>query len=232
MQQIPQATCNELTQVALSAKIDLWEFDLTAIGGECYFFCNQVNAKGEPITWQGRQYQCYPVECGGVEMKGKGVSNRPTLALSNLFGLVTGMAEDLQSLVGAKVIRRQVYTRFLDAVNFPHGNPDADPEQEAVAHYIVEQLSQLTNETATFVLASPVETDGALFPGRIMLADTCAWVYRSDECGYVGPPVADEFDQPTTDPLRDKCSRCRRGCELRHNVSRAGFFASINKLSR
>ncbi len=50
--------------------------------------------------------------------------------MSNLFGLVTGMAEDLQSLVGATVVRRRVYARFLDAVNFVAGNPEADPEQE------------------------------------------------------------------------------------------------------
>ncbi|EEQ7635480.1 phage minor tail protein L, partial [Escherichia coli] len=37
------------------------------------------------------------------------------------FGLVTGMAEDLQSLVGATVVRRRVYARFLDAVNFVAG---------------------------------------------------------------------------------------------------------------
>ena len=29
--------------------------------------------------------------------------------------------------------------------------------------------------TASFVLATPTETDGALFPGRIMLANTCMW---------------------------------------------------------
>ncbi|STI86819.1 putative minor tail protein [Escherichia coli] len=34
-------------------------------------------------------------------MNGKGSSARPSLTVSNLFGLVTGMAEDLQSLVGA-----------------------------------------------------------------------------------------------------------------------------------
>nr|WP_252153529.1 hypothetical protein [Escherichia coli] len=25
------------------------------------------------------------------------------------------------------------------------------------------------------------------------------WDYRGDECGYNGPAVADEFDNPTTD---------------------------------
>ncbi|ECI3890345.1 phage minor tail protein L, partial [Salmonella enterica subsp. enterica] len=42
---------------------------------------------------------------------------------------------DLQSLVGASVVRHQVYRMFLDAVNFSDGNPDADPEQEVVARY-------------------------------------------------------------------------------------------------
>lgn len=186
--------------------MDLWEFDLTAIGGERYFFCNEPNEKGEPLTWQGRQYEPYPIQAQDFEMNGKGTSPRPNLVVSNLFGLVTGMAEDLQSIVGASVVRHQVYRTFLDAVNFVDGNPDADPEQEAVARYSVEQLSELTTSTATFVLASPVETDGSVFPGRIMLAEICTFDYRGEECGYNGPPVADEFDKPTSDPAKDNLS--------------------------
>ncbi|ECW2476957.1 phage minor tail protein L, partial [Salmonella enterica subsp. enterica serovar Florida] len=197
MQDIPQETLNETTKAEQSAKVDLWEFDLTAIGGERYFFCNEANEKGEPVTWQGRQYEPYPIQAQDFEMNGKGVSPRPNLVVSNMLGMVTGMAEDLQSIVGASVVRHQVYRKFLDVVNFVDGNPDADPEQEAVARYSVEQLSELTTSTATFVLASPVETDGSVFPGRIMLAEICTFDYRGEECGYNGPPVADEFDKPT-----------------------------------
>ncbi len=35
---------------------------LTEVGGERYFFCNEQNEKGEPVTWQGRQYQPYPIQ--------------------------------------------------------------------------------------------------------------------------------------------------------------------------
>ncbi|ECC9939337.1 phage minor tail protein L, partial [Salmonella enterica subsp. enterica] len=196
MQDIPQETLNETTKAEQSAKVDLWEFDLTAIGGERYFFCNEQNEKGEPVTWQGRQYEPYPIQAQDFELNGKGTSPRPNLVVSNMFGLVTGMAEDLQSIVGASVVRHQVYRKFLDAVNFVEGNPDANPEQEVVARYSVEQLSELTTSTATFVLASPVETDGSVFPGRIMLAEICTFDYRGEECGYNGPPVADEFDKP------------------------------------
>ncbi|WP_395755400.1 phage minor tail protein L [Edwardsiella ictaluri] len=231
MRNIPQETRNETAKTEQGARVDLWEFDPSSIGGDRYFFCNELNRNGEPVTWQGRQYQPYPIQCSGIEIKGKGATNRPSLAVSNLFGLVTGMAEDLQSLVGAAVVRRQVYSCFLDAVNFPEGNLEADPEQEAVARYVVEQLAELTAETATFVLSLPTETDGAVFPGRTMLAEVCAWRYRSDECGYAGPPVADAFDNPTADPVLDQCSRCPRGCKLRENIDSFGGYLSINKLS-
>ena len=204
MQDIREESLNESVKSEQSPRVVLWEIDLTVQGGERYFFCNELNEKGEPVTWQGRKYEAYPIDGSGFEMNGRGSSARPSLTVSNLFGLVTGMAEDLQSLVGATVVRRRVYARFLDAVNFVAGNPEADPEQE------------LTDR----------------FPGRIMLANTCMWTYRSDECGYTGGAVADEFDKPTTDIRKDRCSKCMRGCELRRNVGNFGGFLSINKLSQ
>lgn len=154
------------------------------------------------------------------------------LSLSNLHGMVTGMAEDLQSLVGGTVVRRKVYARFLDAVNFVNGNSDADPEQEVISRWRIEQCSELSAVSASFVLSTPTETDGAVFPGRIMLANTCTWTYRGDECGYHGPAVADEYDQPTSDITKDKCSKCLSGCKFRNNVGNFGGFLSINKLSQ
>ncbi len=100
----------------------------------------------------------------GFELNGKGTSTRPTLTVSNLYGMVTGMVEDMQSLVGGTVVRRKVYARFLDAVNFVNGNSDADPEQEVISRWRIEQCSDLTAVSATFVLATPTETDGAVFP--------------------------------------------------------------------
>lgn len=127
------------------------------------FFCNEQNEKGEPVTWQGRQYQPYPIQGSGFELNGKGTSTRPTLTVSNLYGMVTGMAEDMQSLVGGTVVRRKVYARFLDAVNFVNGNSDADPEQEVISRWRIEQCSELSAVSASFVLSTPTETDGAVF---------------------------------------------------------------------
>ncbi|EEJ2313816.1 phage minor tail protein L, partial [Salmonella enterica] len=157
MQDISQDTLNEAAKLAQSARITLWEIDLTQSGGDRYFFCNEANEKGEAVTWQGRKYDVYPVEGSGFEMNGKGAAARPSLKVSNLYGMVTGMVEDLHSLVGATVIRRIVYARFLDAVNFQSGNQEADPEQESVSRWVIEQCSDLTAVSATFVLATPTE---------------------------------------------------------------------------
>ncbi|EET0437185.1 phage minor tail protein L, partial [Escherichia coli O157:H7] len=116
MQDIHGESLIESVKSEQSPRVVLWEIDLTVQGGERYFFCNELNEKGEAVTWQGREYQAYPIDGSGFEMNGKGSSARPSLTVSNLFGLVTGMAEDLQSLVGATVVRRRVYARFLDAV--------------------------------------------------------------------------------------------------------------------
>ncbi|OKT71677.1 hypothetical protein ACN68_07575, partial [Escherichia coli] len=228
MQDIPQETHHETTRLTQSAQEVLWEIDLTEVGGERYFFCNEQNEKGEPVTWQGWQYQPYPIQGTGFELNGKGSAARPTLTVSNLHGMVTGMAEDLQSLVGGTVVRRKVYARFLDAVNFVNGNSEADPEQEVISRWRIEQCSELSAVSVSFVLSTPTETDGSVFPGRIMLANTCTWTYRGDECGYSGPAVADEYDQPTSDITKDKCSKCLSGCKFRNNVGNFGGFLNGN----
>ncbi|EFG1960163.1 phage minor tail protein L, partial [Escherichia coli] len=53
MQDIHEASLNESVKSEQSPRVVLWEIDLTAQGGERYFFCNELNEKGEPVTWQG-----------------------------------------------------------------------------------------------------------------------------------------------------------------------------------
>lgn len=79
MQDISQDTLNEAAKLAQSARITLWEIDLTQSGGDRYFFCNEANEKGEAVTWQGQKYDVYPVEGSGFEMNGKGAAARPSL---------------------------------------------------------------------------------------------------------------------------------------------------------
>lgn len=213
-----------LPELEQGALIELWDIDLRHItptngsntAGELYRFHNGLNQGRTNIWWQGNEYQAYPIKADGFEISGQGPSNRPTLTVSNLYGLVTGIVAHFGQGVGAKVTRRLVYAEHLDAKNFPGGvNPSADPNQEVRSYYIIEQLKSLDDQQATFELASPAETDNAKIPLLMITSDTCIWQYRSAQCGYTGGAVADEFDKPTNDLKKDKCSHCIRGCKLR-----------------
>lgn len=232
MQNILPDTLNELTRIELAGLIDLWELDLAHFGGKRYLFCNEKNARGKAVVWQKRRYRPYPVRIEDCEMRGRGAAARPALVVSNLYGVVTGLAEAHQSLVGGIVVRHRVSPRFLDAENFTGGNPYADPQQESRSQYVIEQLAELNDVIARFILAVPTETDGLYCPGRIMLADLCPWKYRSDDCGYKGAFMADEAGNPVTDMAHDHCSKTPDGCRLRKNIARFGGFLSINPFSQ
>ena len=225
----------ELAKLEQTALLDLFDVDMRQLTGkdgnrsELFRFYAGTNELTQPIIWQGNRYTPFGVKAEGFEMSGQGASNRPTLTVVNFDGFVTALSNNFEQCLGAIVRRRQVYAQFLDAANFKAGNRNADPQQERVSYYLIEQLTTLTQDIATFTLALPTETDNALINKRTILV-TCPWVYRSIECGYTGNPVADEKDQPTTDPKKDKCSGCLRGCQLRHNTLNYGGFIGVNKL--
>jgi len=220
---LPQKMTALLPELEQDALIELWEIDLRHISsntdddmkGELYRFHNGLSQTKANIWWQDNEYQAYPIKADGFEISGQGASNRPTLTVSNLYGTITGIAANFGQGVGAKVTRRLVYAQFLDARNFVNGNNKADPTQEVVSYYIIEQLKSLDDEQATFELASPAETDNARIPLLMITSDVCVWPYRSAQCGYTGDSIADEFDNPTSDKKKDKCSHCIRGCKLR-----------------
>lgn len=221
--ELPELMIKELPKLEQDVLLELWEIDLTNISsnkysyvkGDIYRFHNGVSQTGENIIWQGNEYQAYAIKADGFELSGQGPSNRPTLTISNLYGIVTGIVAEFGQGIGGRVTRRLVYSQFLDSVNFKDGNPKANPTEEAVSFFIIEQLKQLNDEIATFELALPAETDNAKIPFLMITSDVCVWQYRSPECGYTGGPVADEYDKPTSDPRKDKCSHCLRGCKLR-----------------
>ena len=236
---MPQAISNQfkldLAKLEQNALIELFEVDLRqlrdsdGISGELYRFYAGTNEKSQPIVWQGKTYQPFGVKADGFELSGNGPSNRPTLTIGNVDGFVTALCNRFEQCLGGVVRRRLVYMHYLDAVNFEGGNKQADPSQEALSYFLIEQLSSLNRNIAQFTLALPSETDSALIGAR-MITTTCSWLYRSVECGYTGKAVADEKDQPTTDPQKDKCSGLLTGCKLRNNTQNYGGFVSVDKL--
>ncbi|HBU8229545.1 TPA: phage minor tail protein L [Morganella morganii] len=231
MRDIPADMRIAVTQIEQSAMLDLYEVDLSRFGGNVYRFHDGMNGLLKPVIWQGNRYDPYPVQVTGLSMTAQGASARPKMTFANIDGLLTAINNDYDDALGAIVTRRQVMEQYLDAVNFPDGNNQADQSREAVQKFVIEQRENSDSDFVTYVLALPTETDNAQIPARVIQADICPWRYRGQDCGYDGPPVADEKDQPTNEPTKDQCSHKYRGCKLRHSsVLPFGGFLGSNKL--
>lgn len=177
MKNLSEKIRQELPKLEQDLLVELFTIDCSAFGGEVYNLCNLVNEKNEPITFGGIKYQPYPLEATGFAINSKGASNRPTLTLSNMFGLVTALEAE-NKILGAVVWRKQVYAKYLDPINFIDGNPYADSQAVAVAEYRIEAVKSLNKNIATLELAVPAESDGLKIPRRVIISNTSPSAFK------------------------------------------------------
>lgn len=224
---------NELHLLTPSALLELYELDATEQGGDVMYFHAGTNELGQDVIWQGITYVRLPIESGGFEQRSSGALPRPTVRISNVEGLIAADARAHGYFLGARFTRRRTFARFLDAANFPNGNPSADPTQSLPDEiWIVDRKSVENSTMIEFELASGLDIMGLRLPRRQIIQNSCTWEYRKEGCGYVGLPVADAANNPTSDPSKDRCSKTLTGCKLRFNVTRMPFggFPSVGLL--
>jgi lambda family phage minor tail protein L len=196
---------------------------------------DQLPAK--PIYWQGEEYSAWPVQLEGVEANSDGTSVRPTFSAGNVNGRITALCLAFEDLLEFKLTMRHTLGQFLDALNFPDGNPDADPTQESIEVWYIDQKTSEDGESVSWELASPGDVGGESI-GRQMTT-LCHWCltggYRGPNCGYTGPYV-DKDGLPTDDPEKDECdATLTRGCEPRFgsgNELPFGGFPAVSLIAR
>lgn len=209
----------DLSSLNAGATIELFVLDATAQGGAINYFHAGTNGIDGPVVWQGRQYIAWPVQAKGFDKSSTGALPRPTVSMANVNGIIGAMARDFGDLLGAKVTRKRTFVKYLDDVNFPRGNPTADPSAYLPDDiYFVDQKTLETKDVIEFALAAKMDLEGVQVPQRVIV-QTCVWQYRGEGCGYVGGPVADINDVATTDPSADSCSKHLSGCKLRFGAN-------------
>jgi len=196
-----------------SCTLPYTEKELIAAGGDE----NKLPAKS--IWWQGNEYGPWAVQVEGLEMSTDGQAAQPTLSVSNIDGLITALCLRFDDMVQAKVTIHDTMVHYLDAENFPEGNPTADPEQEKKQVYYIDRKSLENDETVEFELASPADLRGLQIPTR-QIHSLCTWCsrgwYRTGKgCDYAGTRYFDENGQPVDDPSQDKCGGLLSDCQKR-----------------
>lgn len=208
--------------------VELFILDATAIGGEVFHFHAGTNELLSNVVWQGVEYQRYPVEAEGFELKANGTSPRPKIRAANVGGTLGVAVRTNDDLIGAKIIRKRTFARYLDAVNFSGGNPHADPlvEMRDEIYYVDRKVTE-NRVMIEWELVSALDLAGVKLPRRQIIANVCPWQYRGQYCNYTGGPVATATDQPTSDPAKDVCGKRLASCKLRfgaNGILRYGGF--------
>jgi lambda family phage minor tail protein L len=139
-----------------------------------------------PKTFQGEEYQPYPIKADGWEYTANGVLPRPHLTVTNIDGAVTALMRDYDDLIGTVVTRKRTLAEFLD------DKPTADPTAEYPTDvYQVDSLIAELPETAEFEMLSPLDNENVTVPMGTIKAASCGWLFRGPDCGYDGPPKVD-----------------------------------------
>ncbi|WP_186079356.1 phage minor tail protein L [Burkholderia gladioli] len=207
------------------ALIELFEVDCTSIGGDMLRFHGHLQSAS--IWWQGNEYKAWPIQATGFEHTSDAQQPEPKLTVGNVNGTISALCVFLADLAGAKVRRRRTLAKYLDAVNFPDGNPTADPSEEMAPElWYIEQKSSETNVQVEFTLSSALDFGGQQLPAR-QIVTICQFDYRGPYCGYTGAAYFDANDQPVTDPALDRCSKRISGCECRFGVNEPLSFGGF-----
>lgn len=207
---------SEVQLLEPTARIELFELDLTAFGQGIQRFHAGTNELIVPIVWQGNEYVSIPIHAEGFEHNGQGQLPRPKLRIANVQGVFFALLRETNDLIGCRITRRRTFARFLDAVNFPGGNPEADPTAEFPQDiYFIDRKSSETKLIIEFELAAAIDLHGVQLPSRQIIQNSCPWRYRGGECGYAGGPIANVHDDPVSDMNLDVCGKRLKSCKLR-----------------
>jgi len=211
----------DVSLLAPVERVDLYEWDATALGDpQILRWHPGTTVEGGPIVWQGNIYNAVAIQAEGFEKTAAGTLPRPTLSASNIGGQLGAYLRQISGGLGAKVTRKRTLGKYLDAVNFPGGNPYADPTAAFPDDvYYCARKSRENPIVLEIELAVKFDLAGVRLPRRQVIASTCQWIYRSAECSYAGPPVQDINGNPTTDPAKDSCRKTIDACKARFGAN-------------
>lgn len=184
------------------------------------------------IVWQGVAYISVALKSEGFNLRGDGDLVRPRLTIANYGAEVSKYLKTHNNLIGAKVIRKRTFVKFLDDVNFSGGeNPYFDLRNQASAAdenaYLPDQVYYVNRRVAEnksvveLELSSVLEVENVFVPNRNTYARYCTWVYRGQGCQYRSVPKTTSNSQSFKDSSGSNVSAKRDKGEWKSTTSYA-----------
>ena len=183
------------------------------------------------IVWQGQSYISWPLETTGFGSKGDNSLPRPRIKLNNYELAVSKYLKTYNNLIGAKVIRKRTFAKFLDDTNFSSGkNPYYDLATNATlansnshlpdqTFYVNRRVSE-TKDIVELELSTVFELDNVYLPNRNVYSKYCTWVYRGNGCRYAGKPKTAANSQSFIDTAGNTISQSNLSNEGKWSVTK------------
>lgn len=219
-------------------EVDMYDLDLTILGGPVLRFTNWVTETGEKIMWRGHQYEPVALEVTGYGVSGDGKPVRPRMKVANAYGGtayqyvegdISALAAQYNSFVGATLRRWVTYRQFLDDGDTP------DPATyKPIEDYLIGQLLEESASYLEWELNNELDQEDNMLPRGIMTQKFCRhtyrvydpvnneFVYTNVTCPYEDEGAGKYFTEnnaPTTNPALDVCSQRIEGCRLRFGTT-------------
>ncbi|ELA08721.1 lambda-like phage minor tail protein L [Moraxella macacae 0408225] len=214
---------SDIQKLTVDGMVTLFELDATKMGAGILRFHGHNHDKNEGnIIFRGQTFMPQALSVTGLEMRSDGKASTPVLTLANniagVQGAVSAYCLQFNDFATASLKVITTLAKYLDAVNFDKGNPNAGDECKEQL-WFVEQKTSENHAQVTFELANPIDLEGLKIPVR-EINNYCYLAvhgqYRSEACGYIGTAMFDETDKPTDNPVLDKCGGRMKSCVLRH----------------
>lgn len=174
------------------AFVTLYEVELTEGAEPLYFHSenteNVIKFNNGASGTQPKEYNAFPIVMSGVETRGDGAQNRPSITIPNVESLFkSGSAFDkdltdatndfqLDDLVGKRVTRRQTLSKYVEEVGVD--TTRTSHFQFPKATYIIDRIASKTSIAVQFELASPFDLSDVKVPSRVITGKYCPWVYK------------------------------------------------------
>lgn len=184
----------------------------------------------KPIYFGGKMYDFWPFQITDMQISTEQAA-KPSISASNLQGYLTALCLQFRDLINAKVTITYTHVEYLDAINFPNGNPTADPNAFSYQVFWLDQKTVEHDEFITWVMNSPADLQGQRLPTR-QITSLCTWAqrgqYRSgDGCTYNGNTYFDNKGNPVSDPALDQCGGCYSDCFKRFGAGLANPKSAV-----
>jgi phage-related protein len=111
----------DIQSLSPSALMELYVLDMSAITGiaqNYMYFHAGTNQLSTEVIWQGKTYIALPIEAEGFSQGSTGTLPRPKIRLANINGAFSATLNQFDDLIGAKIIRKRTFVKYLDEVNF------------------------------------------------------------------------------------------------------------------